>query len=86
MRSLQNRSSLAAVEQPTASRPPGRLAASEAPSSVLSTTGKSPRCFASELGGHITPEWELQGNLHGIRISKHAPETERVSIRMKVGV
>jgi len=35
---------------------------------------KSPRCFASELGGHITPEWMLHSNLrllcgnhHGMR-------------------
>jgi hypothetical protein len=32
----------------------GGLLASEAPSGVLGLSRKSPRCFASELGGHDT--------------------------------
>src|ERR1035438_8834369 len=41
----------------------GGLLASVASVQCLGTTGKSPRCSASVLGGHITPEWMLHSNL-----------------------
>jgi hypothetical protein len=30
---------------------------------ALPSPNKSLRCFASEIGGHIIPEWELHSNL-----------------------